>query len=50
VNKYVVVKRVGYARPVWQVIVRATGGVATTHGSRKAAVRAAKVMNEKAPS
>lgn len=46
-SKYVVVKRTGYERPIWQVIVRATGGVVTTHATRSAAIKAARVMNGK---
>ena len=45
-SKYVVVKRTGYERPIWQVIVRATGGVVTTHATRSAAIKAARVIWE----
>lgn len=46
-NKYVVVKRTGYVRPIWQVIVRSTGGVVTTHPTRSEALKAARRMNGK---
>jgi hypothetical protein len=48
-NNYVVRKRTGYKRPIWQVIARATGGVVTTHATHSAAVKAARVMNGEDP-
>jgi hypothetical protein len=49
VSKYVVVRRsVGYVRPVWQVIVRANGGVVTTYSTRDEAIKAVRRMNGKA--
>jgi len=48
-NKYVVVRRTGCERPIWQVIVRATGGVVATYATHSAAIDAARRMNGKDP-